>query len=135
MIAGAAAKAADVSTYYACMDASDIPILEQTGLPATRLGEAVSALGPDDADIPDSPQDPPTPGWTTFMAQQRTITDADWSCRQNVYNEHIMDLAPLIATFADAHQAEIDEAQSQWASIEQHAADLGFDGQSGPVGG
>lgn len=135
-ISAAAAAAADTSAYYECMDAAKIPVLVGTGLPATELSEAISTLGPNSADIPASPSDPAAAGdaWQSFLRSEKTITDADWSCRQDVYQRRIGDLVPVITRFATEHSTEMADAQAQWERVAKEAADVGFTGQVGALG-
>ncbi len=136
-IAQVADTVAQSSEYYECMDSARIPILVSTGLSATELGQAVSAMSPDDADIPVSASAPSAEndGWQRFIRAEKAITDADWACRKDVYAAHIMDLAPVIAGFSTNHAAEIAQAQAGWQGIQKQADAVGFTGQDGPLGG
>ena len=124
-----------MSEYYACMDAANIPALVDMKLPASRLGEAVARLDPPDTAIPASSDDPKAraPEWLDFLASERTITDADWACRQSKYDSLVTQLEPEIAEFASANAQEIQAAQNGWETITAKASALGFHGQRGSL--
>lgn len=138
-VIGQAAEEAggSLDKYYACMDAADLSVLAETGLPSEYLGEAVSTLGPSDSEMPSSAPDPlaAAPQWHELLTVESEINEADWSCRQETYLSHIGDVRSIAIQFAEAHQTEILAAQAGWAEIEREATLLGYDGTVGALGG
>ena len=124
------------STYLACMDAADVAALDDPQPPATEIGPAMSLLGPNDSDIPHALTDETrwnSQGWQHLLAGEDELIAADWSCREGIYLSAITGMSPLIQQFADTHADEIVQARKAWDQVAQHARELGYHGQDGPL--
>jgi hypothetical protein len=125
----------DPMKYNDCMNAAKIPILDERGIDAGDVEEALQTVVPSAKDIPDSASDPVanSAGWQHLLQVEGTVVQADWSCRKSTYEEGIEKLAPLIKDFETRHAQEIRQAQQGWQDIEDRAAKLGYSGQVGPL--
>lgn len=125
----------ELADYSHCMN--QLPILVDAGAEYDELGGVMSGeagkAGPPPA--PEADPSTHTPQWKHFLAVEQEVLSYDADCRREVYDEGIGSLGPLIAAFADEHAAEIRAAQDGWSEIEDAAADLGYHGQQGPLGG
>lgn len=137
MVRKVAGSGGDLDSYYSCMDQATIPILDDLDLPLDATEERLAEISPDNQNIPTSPTDPVASSrqWQQLVTAEKSVNEADWSCRQNVYQAHITELVPAIEAFAATHRDEILQAQREWAIIEDEAAQIGYDGQPGPLGG
>ncbi|MGH3347864.1 MAG: hypothetical protein ACRDO4_12875 [Nocardioides sp.] len=126
----------DPAEYLECMNDAQLTVLEATGLDASELFRALSAQNPPDTAIPLTTDDPhaENPHWQAFLTSQREVDNADWACREDVYSARIEGLLPLIEAFAADHAAEIGKVQTAWESIERQASEVGYHGQTGPLG-
>ena len=123
----------DESLYYQCMDDADITMLKNTGLEIGDVGPAMSAVSPNDQDIPADATDATdwnNPAWQTFLALEDEYFRADWGCRRDVYTEHIDDLRATIEGFRISNADDITRTRSQWEAVLQQAISLGFDPQN-----
>lgn len=128
----------DIGVYYQCMEDASIPVLDNDGLPyggeesSAKMASEAAKAGP----VPTSAQDPATYSdkWKHFLAEEEQIIDADVGCRKDVYDEGITRLGPVIAQFETDHADEIAKAGQGWEQITERAAELGYHGQSGPLG-
>lgn len=123
----------DESLYYRCMDDADITMLKRAGLEIGDVGPAMSAVSPNDQDIPIDATDARewnNPAWQRFLALEDEYFRADWGCRRDVYTEHIEDLRATIEGFRTSHADEIARTRSQWEAVLQQAIGLGFDPQN-----
>ena len=136
MVSDAGADAGDASTYYDCMDSSDVTVLDDSNLPSTELARALSMIDPPARDTPRTPTDSSARSevWLRFVALEKEATDADWQCRKDVYLANIGNLPSLINDFVAEHRDEIDQAKSGWEFLEAEAAGVGYTGQPGPLG-
>jgi hypothetical protein len=125
----------DPMKYNDCMNAAKIPILDERGIDAGDVEEALQTVVPSAKDIPDSASDPVanSAGWQHLLQVEGTVVQADWSCRKSTYEEGIEKLGPLIKDFETKHAQEIKQAQQGWQDIEDQAAKLGYSGQVGPL--
>lgn len=121
----------------ACLDDADITILEPYGdEPLDEVledvGGVMNLVSPDDDDdVPADPTDPAqwgNPGWQEFLALEDNYSQAEWACRQEVYEQYIDGLMPLIESFSQEHAAQIAKAQQQWSEISAEAQRLGHHG-------
>jgi hypothetical protein len=125
----------ELRPYNECM--SEFPLAEQNDVSADELGPLMSgevaAAGP-----------APTPGqalstysneWEAWLRTEAQYIEHDANCRSGVYTAHIAEFGPLIKDFAAKHSAEIERVRQGWFDIEKKARDLGYAGQSGPLGG
>jgi hypothetical protein len=136
MVQNVSDQAADADSYLRCMDEAEIPVLDDKGIPASEMWGGFSTLGPRDGKIPTSASDPLVMGeaWQEFLAAERVITDADWTCRRDVYTAHIADVGKAIDQFEADHGQEFEQVRQEWAEIETEARNLGHTGQVGPLG-
>ncbi|GAB6986029.1 hypothetical protein [Nocardioides pyridinolyticus] len=126
------------SRYLNCMDAADIPVLDDAGLPANdNIGPAMSSLGPDNDDIPHSLDDTErwnSAGWQRLLAGEEELIEADWACRADVYTQTVDKLAPLIDAFVEEHRSDIAVVRDAWKGIVTEAQQLGYTGEPRPLG-
>lgn len=128
----------DIAVYYQCMEDAAIPVLDDEGLPyggeesSAKMAVEAAKAGP----APTSEQNPDTYSqkWKSFLAEEQQVIVADVGCRKDVYDEGITRLGPVIAQFETDHADEIAKAGQGWARITKRAAELGYDGQPGPLG-
>lgn len=127
------------SRYLDCMDAADISALADEGLLANdNIGPAMSALGPDDDDIPHSLDDTErwnSTGWQRLLAGEDELVEADWACREDVYVRAIEKMTAPIDAFLEAHRTDIAAVREAWEQIVAKAEQLGYTGEPGPLGG
>lgn len=116
----------DLDEYHACLDAAGISLLEETGFAAAELHLALRHLEPDPDAIPTSSDDAAarTDAWQRVLAVEREINDADWSCRGDVYLDHIDEVGDAVEAFASDHASAIARAQDGWQDMTAQARDL-----------
>lgn len=123
----------DPATYYQCMDAAELEVLTAAGAGYDEIGE-VMAVEAGRAGPPPAEGEKPSEAWNRFLVLEGEVIAADAACRQDVHDEHIAELAPVITAFAEEHADAISRAQSGWDEIENQAAEFGYHGQRGPLG-
>lgn len=116
----------DLAGYHACLDTADISLLEETGLAGAELHLALRHLEPDPDAIPTSSDDAAarTAAWQRVLAVEREVNDADWSCRRDVYLDHIDEVGDAVEAFASDHAAAIARAQNGWQDVTARARDV-----------
>ncbi|WP_370617691.1 hypothetical protein [Mumia sp. Pv 4-285] len=110
----------------ACMRSSSLSVLDETGQTYDELGPAMSYMAAKSGPAPAGPSDPraKSPEWQRFLAQEQEVLEADFACRKDAYEQHIMDLAPLIEDFASEHAKEIEAVEAEWREITERAHSL-----------
>ena len=125
----------DADVYRQCMEDADLGAVDGADLAPGELGMALLELQPDADDVPSSPSAPEADdkAWTDFVATEQQVAAADWRCRADTYETHLGDARAAIAAFEATHAAAIARARRGWRHVEERAADLGFDAQTGEL--
>ena len=126
----------DLASYETCVDEMYVPMLDDSGLPLSAAPQRLESLMPGAEHIPTPHQDPETFSsvWQRFVDAERSLAEADWTCRRTVYEAHVRDLVPAIEEFVSANRDQILAAKHEWIEVESKAEALGFVGQAGPLG-
>ncbi len=121
MLAGWDTTYGDFEAYDACFaDASG-------GLSRTRRSARGAASSPEGAAgrrRPGAGRDEQafTSSWTDFLALEASWEEADWSCRADVYEARLDQVARDVEEFASEHADEIERAARAWDDVVARAA-------------
>lgn len=61
------------------------------------------------------------------------LESIDWTCRAGVHEANLDSVEDAISALQADHAQDIEQSQAQWSTIEERAANLGFQGQTGPL--
>lgn len=127
----------EYATYVTCMDASDIPALEEAQTSFSEIGPVMTRLAGQAGPPPAPGADPSTysESWNRFLDQEGDVIDADLACREEVYRRGIENIAKVVAEFEGRFASDIARAEAGWSDISAKAADIGYRGHPGPIGG
>lgn len=127
----------DSSAYVTCMDSSGISALEKAQTDFDEIGPVMTQLAGQAGPPPSPGADPSTysDDWNRFLDYEGEVIDADLACREEVYRRGIGDMAAVIEDFESRHARDISRAEAGWIDITAEAAELGYRGRPGPLGG
>lgn len=128
-------KFGDAEKYSDCLARVS---LDGVGHPILGPDDATLALTemlPDPRELPSSTNDPNAQSveWRALLSAERTWEEADWECRQEVYSNHLDEVASAVDQFASVHAADIAVIRVGWSEILENASKLGFDGSYGSI--
>lgn len=119
----------DRAAYEACMEATDLDLLSESGEPVRDAWAALWDAYPSSTnDIPESVTAPDASGpWKRAVALEQRFVDASWTCRAATYNDHAADALQDIQDFESTWAEEIDAASNTWDLRVSEAQELGYD--------
>ncbi len=126
------ARYGDATAYAECFARAQADD-EGPAVPGDSWQSVLAQQLPPAKDVPVGDSAPVTEAWQAFLALEARLEQDDWSCRAEVYNDHLGDIARAIEDFAAEHRTEMEAAGRAWTEIEERAAELGFVGQPGSV--
>ena len=125
------AAGGDPASYDECMASNGI--LATLGVESTDEARRAlsSPMPPGSVPLGDEPS---TPEWDAYLADERAFVDADWTCREEVRRGLGDGVAESVESFETEYADQIDAARQHWESVRRQAEALGWSPAEQPSG-